>query len=186
MFMVGAQNNWFYIKSAIISVLQLYIETFLDIIHLHLISLGGEDQRLESLTFLYLLAATFRDLQSRASIFITSSPVYPPPSHTPLMSYNLKFMNCITCLSCGSPSIILSPPAHTLARTTVRVSEPVAKLPEDWLQEPLEQAANRTLTMLHTATVPKMLVTTFEYFFMQVDIYYLFDILITSLSRQLS
>ncbi|XP_071537961.1 stalled ribosome sensor GCN1 [Panulirus ornatus] len=45
--------------------------------------------------------------------------------------------------------------AHTLARTTVRVCEPAMKLPEDWLGEPLEAAALRTLNMIHTATVPK-------------------------------
>ncbi|KAK3887663.1 hypothetical protein Pcinc_008247 [Petrolisthes cinctipes] len=45
--------------------------------------------------------------------------------------------------------------AHTVARTTLRVSEPVAKLSEDWLGEPLEQAALRTLIMLYSATVPK-------------------------------
>lgn len=45
--------------------------------------------------------------------------------------------------------------AHTLARTTVRVCEPVMKLPEDWLGEPLVDAAFRTLKMIHTATVPK-------------------------------
>lgn len=45
--------------------------------------------------------------------------------------------------------------AHTLARTTVRVCEPVMKLPEDWLGEALVDAAFRTLKMIHTATVPK-------------------------------
>ncbi|KAG0719257.1 eIF-2-alpha kinase activator GCN1 [Chionoecetes opilio] len=48
--------------------------------------------------------------------------------------------------------------AHTLARTTVRVCEPVMKLPEDWLGENIMDAAFRTLRMIHTATVPKQYV----------------------------
>lgn len=45
--------------------------------------------------------------------------------------------------------------AHTVARTTVRVCEPIMKLPDDWLGEKLDDAALRTLKMIHTATVPK-------------------------------
>lgn len=50
------------------------------------------------------------------------------------------------------------PTAHTLARTTVRVCDPVLSIPLDWEGEDLEAAALRTLNMLHAATVPKKLV----------------------------
>ncbi|ROT65240.1 Translational activator GCN1 [Penaeus vannamei] len=45
--------------------------------------------------------------------------------------------------------------AHTLARTTVRVCGPVMPIPWDWEGESLGAAAQRTLDMLHEATVPK-------------------------------
>ncbi|XP_037791429.1 eIF-2-alpha kinase activator GCN1-like [Penaeus monodon] len=45
--------------------------------------------------------------------------------------------------------------AHTLARTTVRVCGPVMPIPWDWEGESLESSAQRTLNMLHEATVPK-------------------------------
>ncbi|XP_068244259.1 stalled ribosome sensor GCN1 [Palaemon carinicauda] len=45
--------------------------------------------------------------------------------------------------------------AYTLARTTVRVCEPAMSIPQDWIGESIENAAIRTLKMLHTLTVPK-------------------------------